>query len=109
MRQNHIARHLEEQIADEEDAGAPAEDLRGETQILVHRQRSEANIDAVEKADGVERHHERDQPPRAFGEYTCVLRYRDRFGQTIRAVTIPDSEITQSWSILAPRGCDPLI
>ena len=62
--QREIARHLEDEIADEEDAGAPGEDQRRELQIRVHGQRGEAEIDAVEIGKEIGQHQKRDQPPR---------------------------------------------
>ena len=61
--QRQIARHLEDEIADEEDAGAPGEDQRRELQFGVHGQRGEAEIDAVEIGEEIGQHQERDQAP----------------------------------------------
>ena len=62
--QREVARHLEDEIADEEDAGAPGEDQRRELQVRVHGQRGEAEIDAVEIGKEIGQHQKRDQPPR---------------------------------------------
>jgi hypothetical protein len=64
MRASQIARHLEDEIADEEDAGAPGEYRRREFQLGVHGQRGEAEIDAVEVGQEIGQHQERNQPPR---------------------------------------------
>jgi len=48
-----IARHLEQDIAGEKDAGADAEHRRAEAEIVVHGERGEADIDPVEEIDGV--------------------------------------------------------
>src|SRR5438105_3527450 len=61
--EHQVARHFEEEITEEKDAGAPAEHGRGEAEILVHLERSEADIDAVEVADEVAEGHERHDPP----------------------------------------------
>ena len=66
--EHQIGGHLEQRIADEEDAGAEAEDGRREAEIGVHRQRREADIHPVDEADEIEQPDERDQPPLAFGE-----------------------------------------
>jgi hypothetical protein len=46
---SEITRDLEQDVADEEDAGAEAEHLRREAEIFVHGEAGEANIDAVEE------------------------------------------------------------
>ena len=51
--QHEVARDLEQEIADEEDAGAEAEYRRREAEILVHGERGEADIDPVEEIDRV--------------------------------------------------------
>jgi len=61
--QREIARHFENEIADEEDPRAPGKDQRRELQVRVHGQRGEAEIDAVEVGKEVGQHQERDQPP----------------------------------------------
>ena len=59
--QSEIAWNLEEDVADEKDAGAEAENLRREAEIFVHGKRGEADIDAVEEIDRVAQDEERDQ------------------------------------------------
>lgn len=56
-----IARHLEQDVADEEDAGAEAEHLRREAEILVHGQRGKADIDPVEEIHRIADTKEGDQ------------------------------------------------
>src|SRR5205085_12593500 len=46
--ENDVARHLEQHIPPEEGAGGHAVNRRVEADILVHRQRGKADIDAVE-------------------------------------------------------------
>ena len=58
--------HLEQRVAEEEDAGAKTEDRGREAQILVHGEGGEAGIHPVDEIDHKEQHHERDQPPGAF-------------------------------------------
>ena len=62
--QRQIARHLEQEIADKEDARAPREHRRREIQLLVHGQRGEAEIDAIEVGQEIGQHQKRNQPPR---------------------------------------------
>ena len=50
-------------VAREEDAGAEAEHLRREAEVLVHGERGEADIDAVEEIDRVAEDEKRDQAP----------------------------------------------
>jgi hypothetical protein len=49
MLQSKIVWHLEQEIADEEDAGARAEDRGREPEIVVHGESGEADIDAVKE------------------------------------------------------------
>ena len=58
---DQVARHLEEEVADEEDARAEAVDGVREAQVLPHLERREADVDAVEVGDHVEDEHEGDQ------------------------------------------------
>jgi hypothetical protein len=51
--ENEIARHLEQDIAPEERARSHAVPCRIEADVLVHRQRREADIDAVEVAEEI--------------------------------------------------------
>jgi hypothetical protein len=60
--ENQVARNLECRVPDEEDAGAEAVDRRAETEIVIHLERSESDIDAIEKRDDVKKKEKRDQP-----------------------------------------------
>src|SRR6267154_4319855 len=66
--EHEIRRHLEDQIADEEQARAEAEDRGREREILVHGERGEADIQPVDDADEIEQRHQRYEPPRGLGE-----------------------------------------
>jgi hypothetical protein len=52
--QDYVARHLEQEVSEEKDARAPPEDVGAEAQILVHRQRSEADVGAVDVSHEVD-------------------------------------------------------
>ena len=67
-RQKHVRRHLEEEVANEEDAAADAVGILGDAEVLVHRQCGEAHIDAVKKAGDIEHAQKREQPPRGLCE-----------------------------------------
>ncbi len=58
--EDHVARDLEGEIADEEDPGAEAEHVRGEPDIAVHMKCCEADVHAVQivhdEADETEQH-----------------------------------------------------
>ena len=58
-----VARNLEEDVARKEDAGAEAEHLRRETEVLVHGKRGKADIDAVKEIDRVAEDEKWDQAP----------------------------------------------
>src|SRR5262249_23538496 len=61
--ERQIARHFKDKITKEEDAGAPAEHCRSETEIVVHLQCGEADIDAIKVAEKVAERDERHDPP----------------------------------------------
>jgi hypothetical protein len=58
-----VAGHLEEEVADEEQAGAQAEHGFREAQVLRHLQLGKADVDAVEVGDHVAQHQERHDAP----------------------------------------------
>jgi hypothetical protein len=62
--QRQVAGHFEDEVADEEDAGAETVGLRVDADRLVHLQRGEADVDPVDVADQVGQQQERHQPPR---------------------------------------------
>src|SRR3954447_23082382 len=66
--QDDVRRHFKEKIAYEEDARAEAEHRGREPEILVHRQRREADVDAVNICDKVEEHDERHDAPRDLAQ-----------------------------------------
>ena len=70
--QHQVARHLEDQVADEEDAGAESIGFVAEGKRLLHLQLGEADIDAVEEGDDVADDQERHQPPYELGEQRLV-------------------------------------
>jgi hypothetical protein len=61
--------HLEQEIAEEEDAGAEAEHGRREAEILVHGQRRETDVHAVDEGNEVQEHDERDDAQRDLAQY----------------------------------------
>src|SRR5207244_4204375 len=65
---DEIARDLEEEVADEEDAGAEPVDGVAEPESLAHLERREADVDAVEVGDHIEQEHERDEPAAHLAE-----------------------------------------
>ncbi len=61
-RQQQVAGHLEQHVADEEDAGAhPVGGIR-QRQVLLHLQLREADVDAVQVGEQVAEQQERQQP-----------------------------------------------
>src|SRR6516164_11649753 len=65
---NDVRRDLEEEVAQKEDAGTKAKDCGREPKVLVHRQRREANIDAVNERYEIEQHDKRHDAPRDFAQ-----------------------------------------
>ena len=60
--EQHRRRHLQQEISDEEDAGAEAEDGVREAELAGHLQRGEAHVDADRVVEDVEHEQERQQP-----------------------------------------------
>ena len=60
--EDDVARHLEQRVADEEDAGAEPVGRRREIERGVHLQRREADVDAIEIGDDVEQEQEGHEP-----------------------------------------------
>jgi len=60
--EDQVAWHFQEKIAPEESAGAKPKDIGTEADILVHGQRREPDVDAVQIADEIEDKAERQQP-----------------------------------------------
>jgi len=60
--QQEIARDFEKAIAKEEDSGCESELLAGDGKVLVHRQRSEPDVDAVHERDDIQEEEERKEP-----------------------------------------------
>ncbi len=65
--EREIARDLEQDIADEEDAGAGAEHRGREAEILVHGERGEADIHPVEEIHRIAEAEKRDEAARGLG------------------------------------------
>ena len=82
-------RHLKRRITEEEDARPEAEGGRRKTQILVHGQRGEADIDAIEIGDEVAEDQEGHEALRDLGE-------RERF-QTVHCFGPLDFVETRPW------------
>ena len=51
--QHHVARHLEQRIAEEEDAGAPAVQVGAQAQVLVHGERRKGDVGAIDVRDEI--------------------------------------------------------
>ena len=64
--QDQIARNFEQEVTEEENAGAEPVNVRGQAEILVHRQRRKRDVGAVDVGDAVEHNDQRQQPPRYF-------------------------------------------
>ena len=77
--QRQVAGDLEQAVADEEHAGAEAELRRRQPDRLVHRQRGEADVVAIEVVEDVADDQDRHQPPADLGEDAA---FRVRCGWT---------------------------
>ena len=70
---NEIARHFEEEVPDEEDAGAQTEGARREPDVRVHGERRVTDVHAVEERHDVEQTHEWNQTERRLREHRLLL------------------------------------
>ncbi len=61
--EDHVARHFEQEVAPEEHAGRHTVGRGVEPDILVHGERGETDIDAVEVAHEIAHQREREQAP----------------------------------------------
>lgn len=66
--EDRVGGHLEQRVAQKENAGAETIDRRAEAQIVVHGERGKAHIHPVHDVDEIEQRHQRHQPPGAFAE-----------------------------------------
>jgi hypothetical protein len=79
--QNHVARNVEKEIADEEHAGSQAVDRLAHAQILLHLKLGEGDIDPVDIGHNVAEEQERHQPEGDFavdGRFEPVGRFTRR-------------------------------
>src|SRR5574337_1320146 len=61
--EHHVARHFEEEVADEEDARGEAEGFAGKRQVRIHLQGRVADVGAIQVGDDVEQEDEGHDPP----------------------------------------------
>jgi hypothetical protein len=64
--QQEIAWDLEQGVAEKENAAEQSVLLAGNRQLLVHRQRSEPNVDPIEIGSDIEKKHKRENPDFQF-------------------------------------------
>ena len=69
--EHEVRRHFEQEVAEEEYTGAEAEHRRRKPEILVHRQRGEADVDAVDEGDEIQQHHEGDDAQCDLAQHAC--------------------------------------
>jgi len=76
--EEEVRGHLEQEIGEEEDAGAKAEHGGGEAERLVHGQRGEADIHPIEISDEIADDQERDQSCRNLADRSGLWALHDR-------------------------------
>src|SRR5262249_11331187 len=69
--QDEVRGHLEDEVAEEEDADAEAEHFGGKAELLVHGERRKPGIDAIEIGDEVTQDQKWNEAPRGFAR--CLL------------------------------------
>src|SRR5205085_4584026 len=75
--EDHVARHFEEAVPDEQDARAAAELRRRQSDLAIHRKRREPDVVAIEVIEDVRDRQDRQEPPRNFVEDPIGV-WRDR-------------------------------
>ena len=63
-----VGRYLKQEIAEKKDARTKPKDRGSEAQVLVHRERREADIDAVDVGYEIEQHDKRDDAQRYLAQ-----------------------------------------
>ena len=81
--QNDVARDFEEEVSDEENAGAQAVDRLAEPQIAQHLQFREADVHPIEKGRDVAGEQQRDQAPGDAGVEAGLCHVRTMDGPLV--------------------------
>src|SRR5262249_45441766 len=68
-----VAGDFEGEVSEEEDAGEQAELFAGDGQVAVHGEGREADVDAIEEADDVEKEDKRDDAKSEFAEEGALV------------------------------------
>ena len=87
--QDDVGGHLEQKVAPEEDAGAKTVDGRRQADVLVHRQRGEADIDAVDEGHEVEQHDEGNDAPGDLAQHARLNLARHSGLPTVPVLQVP--------------------
>jgi hypothetical protein len=74
--QREVARNFQDEIADEENSGAPRIDQRRKAEIGIHGQRRKDDIDAIEHAEEIGNDQKRNQPIR-YRRWSALRRRPD--------------------------------
>jgi hypothetical protein len=83
--QDHVAGHLKEEIADEEDAGAHAVNRIAHPQVLLHLELGEAYVNAIDVRQNVAEKQEGHQP---LHDFAVRSGFEGFVGQNSRGVHI---------------------
>jgi hypothetical protein len=71
--QHQVAGHFEQAVAEEENAGAPAERVSAQAEVLVHGQGGEADIDAVDIGQHVQGHEQGHEAPEDLAHHLLFV------------------------------------
>jgi hypothetical protein len=98
--QNQITRNFEQEITEEKDSGAPAVKIGAESEILVHRQRCDGNIAAIDISDAVSDSDQGQEPPGNLCDrpaFDCLryIRSRHEIPPVSRSVSKRDRFLTR--------------
>src|SRR5574337_460593 len=105
--EHHVARHFEEEVADEEDARGEAEGFAAERQVRIHLQRRIADVGAIQVGDDVEQEDEGHDPPGDLADDGLFAGFVDAWHGCLRVVFLISDEIQPSsgWGSPSPsRG-----
>src|SRR5207249_1693866 len=75
--EDEVARYLEEEVAEEENARPKPVDPVAQVQVALHGQRGGADIYAIQEVTDVHQEEERDEPPRYPPEHRPLLNALD--------------------------------
>jgi hypothetical protein len=75
--QDEVAGNLTQKVSPEKDSSRQSELLAGDSQLTIHGQRGESDIDPVEEGNDIEQEEKRQEPDPEFPYRCCLDRVRN--------------------------------